>query len=146
LYLRIFVILVPLLLLSLELKAADEVNVGIRAIEFQDDQRMAWDGKNKRPILTHIFYSTTDKRLEPIMLGKPNEKLFYAGNAIWNAKSANREKRPLIIMSHGTGGAALQMLWIAEGLVKNGYTVVGVNHHGNTAIEPKMYAEGFKLW
>lgn len=127
-------------------QATSDFNVGITSVEFRDEQRFSWDGRNKRPILTHIFYPTTDKNLKPILLGKPNNELFNAGNAVWNAKVTNKNKLPLIVMSHGTGGSALQMLWIAEKLVKNGYLVIGVNHHGNTAVEQKKYAEAYKLW
>ncbi len=143
---RKLVALITLLIVQLGIKASNDFNVAITSIEFQDEQRMSWNGKNKRPIVTHIFYPTTDINSTPILLGKPNNELFNAGNAVWNAKLANNIQRPLIIMSHGTGGSALQMLWLAESLVKNGYLVVGVNHHGNTAIEEKKYAEGYKLW
>lgn len=127
-------------------QATSDFNVGITSVEFRDEQRAAWDGKSKRPILTHIFYPTTDTNVKPILLGEPNNELFNAGNAVWNANVTSKNKLPLIVMSHGTGGSALQMLWIAETLVKNGYLVVGVNHHGNTAVEEKKYAEGYKLW
>lgn len=123
-----------------------EVNVGILKLDLKDEQRMSWDGKHKRPITVHVFYPTHDTPSAPIKLGKPEEEIFTAGNAIWNAAPAEEERLPLVLMSHGTGGSALQMLWLAEKLVKNGYLVVGINHHGNTAIEAKKYAEGFILW
>ena len=135
-----------LLILSFGSQANNELNVGLITIDFKDDDRMAWDGKNKRPILTHVFYPTLEKRVEPLLLGKPDEALFNAGNIAWNAKPLIHQKQPLIMMSHGTGGSALQMLWLAEKLVKSGYLVVGLNHHGNTAAEPKKYAEGYTLW
>lgn len=122
------------------------VNVGIVKLDLKDEQRMAWDGKHMRPITVHVFYPTHDTPSVPIKLGKLGEELFAAGNAIWNAAPAEEKKLPLILMSHGTGGSALQMLWLAEKLVKNGYLVVGINHHGNTAIESKKYAEGYVLW
>jgi predicted dienelactone hydrolase len=122
------------------------VNVGIAKLDLNDGQRMAWDGKHQRPITVHVFYPTHDTPPTPIKLGLPGEELFAAGNAIGHATPAEEKKLPLILMSHGTGGSALQMLWLAEKLVKNGYLVVGINHHGNTAIEPKTYAEGFVLW
>ena len=143
---RTIAILVFFILASFEQHAADTINVGISKIKFIDEQRMAWDGKSKRPVLSHIFYPTLDTHVETVLLGKPGEELFRAGSSVWNAKPIEKIKLPLIIMSHGTGGSALQMLWIAENLVQHGYIVVGVNHHGNTAIESKKYAEGYKLW
>jgi len=55
-------------------------------------------------------------------------------NAGWNARqaplSAAATKRPLIVLSHGTGGGAAGMAWLAETLASNGYIVAAVNHHG----------------
>lgn len=140
---------ITILLLSLTIfanTAHTQVNVGIKTLHFLDSERKAWNGKNQRPITTTIFYPTLDENIQKIMIGEPNEELFYAGNAVWNATITDQRKRPLIIMSHGTGGAALQMLWIAEELVKNGYIVAGINHHGNTTAEQKQYAPGYILW
>lgn len=55
-------------------------------------------------------------------------------------------RRPLIVVSHGTGGSAAQLSWLAEHLASNGYVVAGVNHHGNTAAEPAYAPEGFVRW
>ena len=55
-------------------------------------------------------------------------------------------KRPLIVLSHGTGGGAAGMAWLAETLASNGYIVAAVNHHGNTAAEPSYQLQGFMLW
>ncbi len=140
------IFLILIFLVSFDINADDKINVGITTLIFKDETRMAWDGKSYRPIASHIFYPTLDKHLHPVMLGAPGEELFQAGIAAWNVKPTDKTELPLIIMSHGTGGSALQMLWIAEKLVKNGYIVIGVNHHGNTAIEPKKYAEGYMLW
>lgn len=123
-----------------------EINTGITNLQITDTNRLSWDGKNSRPIITSIFYPTDEKNIEKIMIGAPDEPLFYAGHALWEANIKHGDKKPLIIMSHGTGGAALQMLWIAEKLVKKGYIVAAVNHHGNTAAEEKQHAPGYILW
>lgn len=141
-----FKVFLLLMLLSLKLHATSNLNVGAVVAHFKDEQRMAWDGKHQRPVTTHIFYPTTDTQLEPVMLGTIGNELFDAGDLVWNASIANEKKLPLIIMSHGTGGSALLMLWFAEYLGKSGFIVAGINHHGNTVIEKKKYAEGFKLW
>jgi len=126
--------------------AEHQVNVGVSKIEFKDKERLSWDRRSSRPITSHVFYPTLDRHVEPLMIGPPGGALFSAGDAVWNAKPILNQTLPLIVMSHGTGGSSLQMLWMAETLVKNGYIVVGVNHHGNTAIETKKYAEGYVLW
>ncbi len=122
------------------------MHLGISVLEFQDEQRSSWSGSGSRPIMSHIFYPAVDDREELILLGAPGKELFRAGDAAWNAKPIDGKRFPLVIMSHGTGGSALQLLWFAKALVKNGYIVLGLNHHGNTAAEETKYAEGFMLW
>jgi predicted dienelactone hydrolase len=139
-------IIISISIFSIFSFADEKVNVGLKAKKMIDKHRFAWDGIRKRPILTHIFYPTLDKQVEALKLGGGDIGLFNAGHVVWNAKPVISKPKPLIIMSHGTGGSSLQMLWIASKLVKNGYIVAGVNHHGNTAVESKKYAEGFKLW
>jgi predicted dienelactone hydrolase len=52
---------------------------------------------------------------------------------------------PLIALSHGTGGSAQIMAWLARALASRGYIVAAVNHPGNNALE-EYTAEGFLLW
>ncbi len=56
------------------------------------------------------------------------------------------DRLPLVVISHGTGGGAATLSWLAEALATNGYVVAAVNHHGNTAVEPAYRLEGFMLW
>jgi predicted dienelactone hydrolase len=50
------------------------------------------------------------------------------------------------MVSHGTGGAADDLGWLAEALRDAGFLVAGVDHHGNTSAEPYR-AEGFaRMW
>jgi predicted dienelactone hydrolase len=50
-----------------------------------------------------------------------------------------------VLLSHGTGGAAWHLEWLARDLARRGFIAVGVNHHGNTTSEPYR-AEGFLCW
>ncbi len=49
------------------------------------------------------------------------------------------------MLSHGTGGSAMQLAWLGSVLARHGFIAVGVNHPGNNALEPYT-AEGFVLW
>lgn len=49
---------------------------------------------------------------------------------------------PVILLSHGTGGAAEDLDWLAEHLNSAGYLVAAVDHHGNTANDAYL-VEGF---
>lgn len=59
--------------------------------------------------------------------------------------SSVRDRWPVVLISHGTGGAADMMGWLGIALAKQGYIALAVSHHGNTAIEPYL-PEGFVCW
>ncbi|MEV5012895.1 hypothetical protein AB0K74_34385 [Streptomyces sp. NPDC056159] len=40
-----------------------------------------------------------------------------------------------MLISHGTGGSAGQMAWLAESLAEAGFLAVGVDHHGNNFVD-----------
>ncbi|HTB68830.1 MAG TPA: alpha/beta hydrolase [Steroidobacteraceae bacterium] len=60
--------------------------------------------------------------------------------------SNSRQRYPLILISHGTGGSASGMFWLGYRLASRGYIVAAVNHHGNTGAESKMDPRGFLLY
>lgn len=61
---------------------------------------------------------------------------------VWEPNTAS--PMPVVLMSHGTGGSVSGLEWLAEKLADAGWLVVGVDHHGNTSLEP--YApEGFSF-
>jgi predicted dienelactone hydrolase len=41
----------------------------------------------------------------------------------------------VVLISHGTGGAAGQMAWLAEPLAAAGFLAVAVDHHGNNFVD-----------
>lgn len=54
-------------------------------------------------------------------------------------------RHPLLLLSHGTGGSANSLEWLAAGLAARGYIVAAVDHPGNNALEP-VTRDGFQLW
>ncbi len=53
--------------------------------------------------------------------------------------------RGTVLLSHGSGGAAETLSWLAEALSAAGFLAVGVDHHGNSY--PTGYvAEAFACW
>jgi len=114
--------------------------IGLRTLELSDPARLAYDGDRPRPIRTHIWYPADGPpgRLEWSPLMRP-------ANVVKNAPPAGGP-RPAVMLSHGTGGSVWHLGWLAEGLVAEGYLVVGVEHHGNTAVD-KYLPEGFtRVW
>ena len=120
--------------------------VGQRTLELQDSSRRDWANAGPRPLLTELWYPVADDaRGQEHLFGGP-EPLFriaaVARDAPWHPRV---ERLPLILLSHGTGGSALQMGWLARHLCMRGYVCAAVSHHGNNALEPYL-AQGFLLW
>lgn len=122
--------------------------VGMTTKLFSDESRTNWQGNAPRPILTTIWYPSDGKTSEEqVVIGSPEKPIFISGNAAKDAKISSSKKRyPLIVLSHGTGGSALQLMWLGQFLAARGFIVAAVNHHGNTGAEDKPAAQGFILW
>jgi Platelet-activating factor acetylhydrolase, isoform II len=77
-------------------------------------------------------------------IGRPGDPFFRLG--AWSDDPPPAAGPfPLITLSHGTGGSAQIMAWLARALASRGYIVAGVDHPGNNAME-EYTAEGFLLW
>jgi len=120
-----------------------ENSVGRKIRHFLDSERQSWVGDGPRPLSATIWYPASQNSVE----SRWSIGVFHAGWSALNADAvATPKKLPLIILSHGTGGAALQVSWLAETLASNGFLVMAVNHHGNTAAEDVYLPQGFTLW
>jgi predicted dienelactone hydrolase len=58
---------------------------------------------------------------------------------------ADRHDAPLVVLSHGTGGSAVELAWWATALRDAGFDVVGIHHHGNSYLAGTT-ALGFVSW
>jgi predicted dienelactone hydrolase len=129
---------------------ADSVDatVGMVRRHFVDTTRRSWATEEPRPLNTIIWYpATSGTRADTVWIGPPQRHQFMAGIAAADAAMRPSPARaPLIVLSHGTGGAALQLMWLGQHLAARGYIVAAVNHHGNTAAEPEYRPEAFILW
>jgi predicted dienelactone hydrolase len=116
---------------------------------FTDEKRKDWQGTALRPLTTAIWYpaEATATKEEIIFGGPPEKEVFAPVTVAPGAKLSTAALRyPLIIMSHGTGGSAVMMMWLGYYLASRGYIVAAVNHHGNTAAEQQPAAQGFLLY
>jgi predicted dienelactone hydrolase len=125
------------------------IKVGMVTRTFTDQSRKNWQGTAPRPLTTAIWYPadpTTNKE-EIIFGGPPETEIFVPVTVAPGVElSTAARKYPLVLMSHGTGGAAIQMMWLGYYLASRGYIVAAVNHHGNTAAESKRAPQGFLLY
>ena len=108
---------------------------------YVDAERTDWDGRDPRPLETTIWYPAAAGSREVAW----KAGVFHFGHVAPNAPFADEVPHPLILLSHGTGGSAAQLSWLAQQLVMAGFVVASVNHHGNTATEPAYRLHGFVL-
>lgn len=117
--------------------------MGLDFAQYQDDSRRQWSGEGARPLTTTVWYPAAASARQ----SEWTVAIFDAG---YNARAAplaeQPERLPLVLLSHGTGGSAATLGWLAEHLASHGYLVAAVNHHGNTAAEPTPRLEAFLAW
>ena len=122
--------------------------VGRTTRDYLDETRTRWTGSGPRPLSVIVWYPAAIGSVESDwLLGPPDNPLFRLGQSAVDAPMAPLgSKRPLVLLSHGTGGSAAMLAWLGEPLARAGYVVAGINHHGNTAAEDLPTPEGFMLW
>lgn len=110
-----------------------EFNIGQTTLLLNDLSR-------KRPLKTEIWYPTRDTT-------KLNITTEYPFNLPPTSKDAEivSEQFPLILLSHGTGGNRISLMWLACELASNGYIVAAVDHWGNT-LDNKIPENFVKVW
>ena len=107
----------------------------------RDKSRSNWQNSGARPIAWAAWYPA-----QRVASAKPPEPGFFlSDNVSLNAPLEGISKLPVVLMSHGTGGAAESLAWLARYLAEAGYVVLAANHHRNTGLEPYT-AEGLICW
>lgn len=130
-------------------KRQEPVNfkAGMTTRVFHPKAQRNWRGAQHQELRVTVWYPAAENAVEAEQeIGPPDAPLFLAGKAAEHAAMAPAlEKWPLILLSHGSGGSAMQMAWLGTALARAGYIAVAVDHPGNNALEPYT-AEGFILW
>lgn len=141
--LRLLLVSIGLLAAACSQPPGRDNPVGRSSLQLEDENRPSWSGTGGRPLQTTVWYPASEGSRE----AEWRIGVFRAGWTAPDARLASApEKLPLVVLSHGTGGAAPQLSWLAEHLAANGYLVAAVNHHGNTAAEASYLPQGFALW
>jgi predicted dienelactone hydrolase len=114
-----------LLLLSPLCIVAQHIAIGERTFKFNDTSR-------SRPVTTEIWYPTND------VYQASDSSYTYPFVHIPVIRNAHvqTQKRPLVMISHGTGGGRITLEWLADALVQKGFIVAAVDHWGNTYDNP----------
>jgi predicted dienelactone hydrolase len=126
--------------------AAATVKVGMMTRHYTDDSRTEWEGTGPRPLTTVIWYPVAPNQKFTFVFDSPKTPVFFPIAVSPDAPPAPMpEKYPLVLLSHGAGSSALQMMWLGFHLASRGYVVAAINHHGNTAEEAHPFAQGATL-
>ncbi len=110
--------------------------VGFSLRQFAAPEDYNWRGSDDHTLSGIVWYpAETGAGAKDQYIGPADAPLFYAGRAAKDAALAPTFGRfPLIALSHGTGGSAMQMAWLGTYLAARGYIVAAVNHPGNNAV------------
>ncbi len=121
--------------------------VGMASRAFVPKPPYNWRGSRTHALLTTVWYPAAATAKERrLMIGRPHDPQFDAGSAAPGAKLVAAPRHfPLVLLSHGTGGTAMQLAWLGEFLAARGYIAAAVNHPGNDALAPYT-VPGFALW
>ncbi|WHO71915.1 dienelactone hydrolase [Rhizobium sp. BT03] len=120
------------------------MKLGFRDGVLYDENRPNWDADGPRPISWSLWYPAADAARE----NETAERSWFKKALVARDAAIRPQARPypLVLLSHGTGGSAAGLEWLARRLAERGFAAIGVNHHGNTGNEPYR-AEGFAcLW
>ena len=79
----------------------------------QDSSRSDWDNKGPRPLKYSIWYPTKHGALNKAMSKKPIS-FFDLGDVAVNAPISTDDTWPVVLLSHGTGGTAESIGWLAR--------------------------------
>lgn len=114
--------LVPALTLTLALPASAEMLLGYDTFDLFADHRA-------RPVAASVWYPAAETTYAAPVGDGP---IFEPTKAhIGPAVASGRH--PLILLSHGSGGNAQTLGWLASGLVARNAIVLAVNHPGSTS-------------
>ena len=118
--------------------------VGFRQGLFEDASRPNWDGSGPRPLSWVAWYPAADHAVDQdLRAGDATAAWFSYRPVARDASLSGAVARyPIVVLSHGTGGTAMHLDWLARDLARRGFIAVGVDHHGNTSTEhiaPKAF-------
>ncbi|MEE2946498.1 MAG: hypothetical protein VX444_15130 [Pseudomonadota bacterium] len=95
-----------------------------------------------RDMLMTVYYPAAENSGQSISFAE--NPVFFGTPMFENAAMADGT-HPVVLMSHGLGGRAAAMSWLAAGLVQEGAIVIGVDHPNSTFRDFDMLA-GMDHW
>ncbi len=130
-------------------KPAATLHVGMTTRVFHPTNLVRdWRGDPEKGLRCVVWYPAVESAVEVKQeIGPKDAPEFEAGMAAPEAALATGPKKgwPVVLLSHETGGSAMQMAWLGTALARAGFVVVAVDHPGSSA-NGKLTPEGMTLW
>lgn len=105
--------------------------LGVVSRAFEDTSRRNWADTGPRPVRVTVWY--------PSERGGVREFVDDDGQRIAARRdgdiATSGSPRPLVLLSHGSGGSAAQMAWLGSFLARHGYLAAAVDHNGSAVEE-----------
>ena len=117
---------------------------GLARLTTADDTASRGDASGKLSI-TVWYPVAAGTAIEPLTFDGSSKSPYFDAGSFAAGTPMLPGTYPLIVISHGTGGTAMQMAWLARVLASHGYIVAAPNHPGNNGLAPYT-AQGFVLW
>lgn len=121
-------------LLDTDIRPAPEIAIGYTNLTVVMAHRA-------KPVDVHIWYPTEATGTQELI---GQNALFYGFYALRDAEPKS-SPLPVVVMSHGSGGNAVQMGWIATELARRGMIVIAPNHQGTTSRDSDPF-QTVKVW
>jgi predicted dienelactone hydrolase len=144
---RFLFLFVGLLGVTVVTHAASYVKVGMLTRDYKDETRQQWEGTDPRPLTTVVWYpAAPSRKVAYIFEGPVETQVFDSVPVAPDVEIARtKQKYPLVLLSHGTGSSAHQLIWLGHHLASRGYIAAAVNHHGNSNAEKQLFPQGSAL-
>jgi predicted dienelactone hydrolase len=124
------------LLAACAANATEASPVGERHLTTTEDSAALRDAKNSDQLRVTVWHPAPAGVIEePLDIGPPNKPLFRPGKVAPGAAFADDKPRPVILLSHGFGGAARMMAWFGTALAREGYVVIAFDHPRNNGMD-----------
>ncbi len=91
-------------------------------------QKRFLDAARDRPVWVDLWYPAGETAGEERVFNG----LGFADVAVDAALAPTRTPYPVVVLSHGANGSAVDYSWLATHLARHGYLVAGVSHHGES--------------
>ena len=121
--------------------------VGERHLTTTDATAALRDAEHRSQVRVTVWYPAAKDAVEKrIDIGPPGNPYFLVGAVAPDAPFADDTHRPVILFSHGFGGAARMMGWFGTALARAGYVVIAVDHPGNNGVDKMTVAGAIMSW